>query len=1073
MNRHDEDTDAPQSFRENPTPAPLLTALSKITAPRLSGAHRNERLFKLLDEARARPAVWVHGPPGAGKTTLVASYLKARGLRPLWYRLDEGDADLATFFYYLGLAARDAAPGKKAAFPLLRPEYSRGLPAFTRRFFEDLYQHLPPRSVLVFDDYHEVPPESPLHECLPFALAEIPAARNVIVISRSEPPSQLARMRANGAVTLLPPEALRLTPSEAEGLIQSRGGAARRDVAGLVQRTQGWAAGLVLLLEAGVSETAAPAGSFVPDVMFDYFAGEIFRGMDAGAQHDLLQLAFLPSASAHMASSLTGHSQAGAMLEALCRRNYFTSMDVESEPHYRLHPLFREFLLSTARVRFGPDELASIRRRAAEALETAGQPSEAIELLGADKAWTEIAAIIRRWAKGLYEQGRGQTLAAWLDRLPLAQLNDSAWLCYWRGAALLWTEPGASQGHLGRAFKLFKADGDPTGVFVCWAAICDAIRQNPLADGRQLDDLLRELDALKSEYPAFPSPETALSVALAAYTALERRTPDSAKGAFWREQALVLARSDTTPGRREFVGFMIAIYDLLSGRIEQTRALLDDLPAPSALDRAPLAQHLGFLVTAYFQSITFDMRACLATVTASVETSDRIGIHIWDTHTIGQAVMVCDTFGELAEAEDWLRLMAKRGANTKSFYDTAAAMHLSLKGDHQGARRHAERATEIASAVGWRFFEMMAYVVFAQVLFAAGDTVEAQAAISRGQQMANQFEVDGWQADCLVLQLDLGFISDPVQFSEALRRSWGLAREAGGFVFQLLPDVISRTCARALALDIEPAFVRSVIKARGLRPPPDGGAHWPWPLEIRTLGPFALRKDGEPLAFARKTPRKLVALLQAIAAFGGADVPEEKLVDALWPDLDGDAGHRAFSIAVYRLRKLLDDPKAIVLKNGRVALDSAHCWIDAQEFERLLREADAAFREGCAGRHGQLCEKALSLYRGDFLATDDEPWAASTRERLRGKYIRAASALAKSLIEAGELDKAIEFCKRGLEVAPLAEVLCQELIKCCERLGRGAEARSAYDRLSAALAADSGGAPSSRTEMLLRSLAKD
>jgi LuxR family transcriptional regulator, maltose regulon positive regulatory protein len=1072
MNSHDENTDAVEPVSGNASPAPL-TALSKITAPRLSGAHLNERLFDLLDEARARPAVWVHGPPGAGKTTLVASYLKARGLRPLWYRLDEGDADLATFFYYLGLAAREAAPKKKAAYSLLRPEYSRGIPAFTRRFFENLFKHLPPRCVLVFDDYHEVPPDALLQECLPLALSEIPPARNVILISRSEPPPQLARLRVNGAVHILPPDALRLTEIEAEGLIQRRGGAGRRDVAALVERTQGWVAGLVLLLEAGTSETAAPAGSFVPDVMFDYFAGEIFREMDTDAQNDLLQLAFLPSASARMAESLTGRREAGAMLEALSRRNYFTSKDIEAEPHYRLHPLFREFLLSTARARLSSEELASIRRRAAEALEAAGQPNEAIELLSADEAWTEIAAIIRRWAKGLFEQGRGQTLAAWLDRLPATLLNDSAWLCYWRGAALLWTDPGRNQSFLERAYELFKSDREPTGVFLAWATICDAIRFNPSADQRQLDRMDQQLDALTAEYPAFPSPEVALSVALGAYTALERRAPNSAKAEIWRKRALALAQSDTTIGRREYVGFMIAIYDLQSGRIDQARALLDNLPAPAAMDRAPLAQHLGFLVNAYFQQVTSHMQACLATVSESVETSDRTGIHIWDAITIGQAVMVCDAFGQFSEAENWLRLMAKRSATTTSFYDTATAMHLSMKGDHQSARRHAEMATELASAVGWRFFEMMAEVTLAQVLFAAGERAGAEASLSRGQQMSDQFGVDGWQADCLVLQSDLGFASDPVRSDEALRRGIGLAREAGGLVFQFLPAVLGRTCARALALGIEPAYVRSVISKRGLMPPDDDSENWPWPFEISTLGPFVLRKDSEPVAFARKAPKKLVSLLKAIVAFGGADVPENKLVDALWSDQDGDAGHRAFSIALYRLRKLLDDPKAIVLANGCVALDPARCWIDTATFERLFRQAESALREGSAQRHAELCEKALALYRGDFLVADDEPWAAPTRERLRGKYIRAAFALTKHLIEAGDLEKAIECCKRGLEVAPLAEALCQDLIKCCERLGRGAEARVAYDRLRAALAADRGAAPSSRTEMLLRSLPAD
>ena len=76
-------------------------ALAKTTRPTLAATVARPRLFHLLDRARRRPVTWVGGPPGAGKTTLVASYLRARKVRTLWYQLDEGDADVATFFYYL------------------------------------------------------------------------------------------------------------------------------------------------------------------------------------------------------------------------------------------------------------------------------------------------------------------------------------------------------------------------------------------------------------------------------------------------------------------------------------------------------------------------------------------------------------------------------------------------------------------------------------------------------------------------------------------------------------------------------------------------------------------------------------------------------------------------------------------------------------------------------------------------------------------------------------------------------------------------------------------------------------
>ena len=115
--------------------------LAKLTRPKLYRVLERERLFHLLDDALQRASVWVSGPPGAGKTALAASYLEARLLNHVWYQLDAGDDELA---------------------------------AFARSYFRDYFARLSEPTVVVFDDYHELPGNSRLHNVFELAALELP-----------------------------------------------------------------------------------------------------------------------------------------------------------------------------------------------------------------------------------------------------------------------------------------------------------------------------------------------------------------------------------------------------------------------------------------------------------------------------------------------------------------------------------------------------------------------------------------------------------------------------------------------------------------------------------------------------------------------------------------------------------------------------------------------------------------------------------------------------------------------------------------------------------------------------------
>ena len=313
-------------------------ALAKLTLPRTSGIVSRKRAFRLLDDRLRRGVVWISSPAGSGKTALAASYVETRALPWLWYRADGGDGDPATFFYYLGLAAKRAVPRLRTPLPLLTPEYLMGVPVFARRFFETLYRVLQPPFAIVMDDYQEIPADSPMHEILSIGLSIVPEDVRVIVASRNPPPAEFARLLANGGFSRLGWEEVRLTARETGEIVRARD--RRRvpnEVVSLLHRkTDGWVAGLVLLIESLKSSglDRGMLGRLPSREVYEYFSAEVFQKTDPTEQAFLLATSFLPSMTARTAGALTGVEAAGRILLGLNQRGFFTERHVASEPTY-------------------------------------------------------------------------------------------------------------------------------------------------------------------------------------------------------------------------------------------------------------------------------------------------------------------------------------------------------------------------------------------------------------------------------------------------------------------------------------------------------------------------------------------------------------------------------------------------------------------------------------------------------------------------------------------------------------------------------------------------------------------
>lgn len=380
--------------------------------------------------------VTVTAPAGYGKTTAVALWDDADPRPFAWARLDHLDNDPAHLLLHLVTALDQVAPVEAATV-----QYLRGLGrAVDTQLVPAVVAALESAGpmVLVLDDVHEL-----THDAAVSALRALvqltPESTTLTLTGRYAPPLDLARRRLQGGLLEIGTEQLKLSVAEAESALESVGGPAGATAARLVERCEGWAAGVVMAAMALRDGASGDAITGRHRLVADYLVEEVLGRLDSTVQTFLVESAVLDHFSADDLNSVLQRDDSADMLRTIhASGNLFLVALDEHGIGYRYHGLFADLLRAQLRNR-DPARFRGLASRAAQHLERAGDVDRALlHALSADDP-AHAAALVERDAVRLGFDGRAGVLArrlSLLDEHVFTQYPDAAIARAWLGVTL-------------------------------------------------------------------------------------------------------------------------------------------------------------------------------------------------------------------------------------------------------------------------------------------------------------------------------------------------------------------------------------------------------------------------------------------------------------------------------------------------------------------------------------------------------------------------------------------------------------------------------------------------------------
>lgn len=1062
---------------------------TKLVPPRVKQqCLKRRRLDELFGSVIDYPVTLVQADAGYGKSTALVTHLCSQFDHVAWCSLEEGERDPLLFLQYLirSVKAIDPALGESARQLLEDTEATTALlqPCLTL-LLNDLAEAAPDPTILVLDDFHTVAHVPEIRTLTDLFLRYLPAHVHIVLGSRNAlDTAAVKRLQATCDLLVIDKQDLAFGVDEIDELFRQEYGIGltQEQAVELHEQTEGWIIALQMVwkgMERGVElpqlwRLQGQAG--LP--LFHYLAEEVFDRQPQEMQAFLARTSVLEAMSGPLCDLLLGREDGAQTLRHLESWGLFvTGSGVGGE--YRYHRLFQQFLLEHSRSSLASEEWIELHRTAAGYYRERGDLQKA--LLHFDEAGDAemVVQLLLERGQECLQNGRLELLKGWIDRLPSSVLEQHPQILLWRGEI----ERVMSRFHEAvhwytLAEGAFIQKGDQLGRSYVYRGQAQ-VYLDTIQPGKATPWLHKAIDVLAERYPQeraavlrllaenytnggkLQEAQAYLQRAEQLVPSIERDELDvrlnmrSGRLKIAREMTLAILGKDSERGpkrtaksHREMT-LLLALIDAMTGEIDSARTHAEQGIGVGQELRSPFVEMVGHIRLGHALGLAGELENAQEHYLRSVQMSDALCVERGKVEAMMGLCYTSGMLGDLEQANAYARSGLELALSVEDLW-CANLIRLTIGGVW----------------TSWGHDE--------EALLWLGDAESGFAACGDTFCLANTR---------LWLSVLYHRNDRHAEFAHTVRCLLDSVEEHGYFdLFERRtmfgPSDLQMLMPFLLAAREELKLEAAERLLKGM-----GGKHLQhhpgYTLRIRTLGHFEVYRGVEEVGRKEWKREKSRQLFQLLVTRQGQLLQRDEIYDLLWPDVDEKTANRDFKVAMNALANALEPKREARSDSFFVErVDTAYrlhrqaaVWVDSEEFKTVVERGLTAAERGNSTAAIRDLQRALTLYRGDYLQYSPYlDWCSAERERLRTLYMRAHEVLASLKFERGDLPAVVRSAEAILDIDPCWEPAYRMLMMSYAQLGNRNLLISTYKTCVAHLEEQLGLEPMEETTRLYQKL---